>query len=161
MPRLTASTLLLILPSLVTALTQRDLVNSTACADIHLILARGTTESEPGSLETLAELITDNNPGTDYENVNYPATDETTTDSYFEGIVAATNQFTAYAELCLDSQIVVLAYSQGAMVIGDMLVGGGGDPDGILGNATAPSLSYDLGDRREQSTNENNFLYSH
>lgn len=109
------TSLILVLPALAAARIthqSRALVNSTACAPVHLILARGTTEGYPGTLKTLAELITDANPGTDYESVIYPATDETSTNSYAEGLLAARNQFTAYAELCEDSKIVFLAYSQ-------------------------------------------------
>ncbi|KAF7909846.1 uncharacterized protein EAF01_003564 [Botrytis porri] len=86
--------------------------NSTACAPVHLIIARGTTEGYPGTLESLIGLIMDANPGTDYESVIYPATDETSTNSYAEGLVAAKDQFTAYAESCEDSKIIFLAYSQ-------------------------------------------------
>ncbi|ESZ96336.1 hypothetical protein SBOR_3268 [Sclerotinia borealis F-4128] len=51
----------------------------------------------------------------------------TKTNSYAEGLVAAESQFTAYTESCEDSKMAILAYSQGAMVIGDVLAGGGGD----------------------------------
>ncbi|TGO13287.1 hypothetical protein BTUL_0073g00570 [Botrytis tulipae] len=110
-----ASSLMLLLPALTIARVahkSRALVNSTACTPIHLIIARGTTESYPGTMESLAGLITDANPGTDYESVIYPATDETSTNSYAEGLVAAKDQFTAYAESCEDSKIIFLAYSQ-------------------------------------------------
>lgn len=88
------------------------LVNSTACAPVHLLLARGTTETYPGSLETLAELVTAANPGADYENIIYPATQETDTDSYPIGRAASRAQVTAYVEKCPDAKIVILAYSQ-------------------------------------------------
>ncbi|ATZ51287.1 hypothetical protein BCIN_06g07010 [Botrytis cinerea B05.10] len=143
------TSLILVLPALAAARIthqSRALVNSTACAPVHLILARGTTEGYPGTLKTLAELITDANPGTDYESVIYPATDETSTNSYAEGLLAARNQFTAYAELCEDSKIVFLAYSQGAMVVGDMLAGGGGDTILGAGNGSLP-ISSKIGDR--------------
>ncbi|TEY36159.1 hypothetical protein BOTCAL_0564g00040 [Botryotinia calthae] len=144
-----ASSLMLLLPALATARVahqSRALVNSTSCAPVHLVIARGSTESYPGSLESLAELITDANPGTDYESVIYPATDETSTNSYAEGLVAAKDQFTTYAELCEDSKTVFLAYSQGAMVVGDMLAGGGGDEILGAGNGTLP-ISSKVGDR--------------
>lgn len=110
-----ASSLMLLLPALTAARVahqSRALINSTACAPVHLIIARGTTEGYPGTLESLAGLITDANPGTDYESVIYPATDETSTSSYAQGLVAAKEQFTAYAESCDDSKIIFLAYSQ-------------------------------------------------
>ncbi|KAJ5761784.1 uncharacterized protein N7511_005166 [Penicillium nucicola] len=121
-----------------------SLSNSTICADVHILIARGTTESYPGSLSTLAELITSKNENTTYENLIYPATDETTTNSYHVGIKAARKQLTSFVERCghTGSKLVILAYSQGAMVIADTLAGGGGDS--TLGNLTAP-IGLDLG----------------
>ncbi|KAJ6083891.1 hypothetical protein N7486_010691 [Penicillium sp. IBT 16267x] len=144
----TIATSLLLGSQLTTAtLIQREttqLVNSTACSNVHILIASGTTESYPGSLETLVELITANNPDTTYENLAYPPTSETTTDSYHVGKKAARKQLTSFVERCghTDSQLVVLAYSQGAMVIADILAGGGGDS--TLGNLTAP-IDHDIG----------------
>lgn len=91
-----------------------QLANSTACGNVHIMIARGTTESYPGSLETLAELITGNNDHTTYENIIYPATDETTTDSYLIGKKAVGKQLADYVKRCenTESKLVVLAYSQ-------------------------------------------------
>lgn len=91
-----------------------QLVNSTACGNVHIMIARGTTESYPGSLETLAELITGNNDQTTYENIIYPATDETTTNSYHIGKKAVGKQLADYVKRCenTESKLVVLAYSQ-------------------------------------------------
>ncbi|KAJ5113785.1 hypothetical protein N7456_002319 [Penicillium angulare] len=121
-----------------------QLVNSTACSNVHIMIARGTTESYPGSLETLAELISANNEQTTYENIIYPATDETSTNSYHVGKKAFDKQLTQFVELCgnTKSKLVVLAYSQGVMVVADTLAGGGGDA--ILGNLTAP-IDVDIG----------------
>ncbi|KAJ8068921.1 hypothetical protein OCU04_002602 [Sclerotinia nivalis] len=72
----------------------------------------GTTENYPGTLKTLAELIIDANPGTNYESVIYPTTDEISTSSYAEGSFASKNQLAAYTVSCEDSKIVIFAYSQ-------------------------------------------------
>lgn len=96
-----------------TPLVHRDLVNSSACADTHLMLARGTTESYPGTLSTLATLIANGlSTTTTYEDVIYPATDETATDSYFIGRKSFASQLAAYAAACTKARIVVLSYSQ-------------------------------------------------
>ncbi|KAI0151303.1 Alpha/Beta hydrolase protein [Pestalotiopsis sp. NC0098] len=123
----------------------RDVTNTTACAQNHLLLARGSTESYPGVLGDLASAVIDVLSNTTYENVIYPATDETTTDSYFVGRTAFADQLGQYAEACPDSKIAVLSYSQGAMIVGDALVGGGGQQ--YLGNATEPLVSESLGQR--------------
>ncbi|KAL1616623.1 hypothetical protein SLS56_011344 [Neofusicoccum ribis] len=86
--------------------------NATVCAPVHLLLARGTTEGYPGTLGSLADLVIDAVPGADYENIIYPATDETSTESYFEGRQAVAQQLSAYAGSCPESKIVFLAYSQ-------------------------------------------------
>ncbi|KAJ5949573.1 hypothetical protein N7454_001157 [Penicillium verhagenii] len=135
-------------------LIQREttqLVNSTACSNVHILIARGTTETYPGSLETLAELITANNADTTYENLVYPATSETTTDSYHVGKKAARKQLTRSVFYFNDQLPYMLAdwltffywMKQGAMVIADTLAGGGGDS--TLGNLTAP-IDYDIGE---------------
>lgn len=116
-PSTIATSLLLGSQIAAATLIQREttqLVNSTACSNVHILIARGTTESYPGSLETLAELITVNNQDTTYENLVYPATDETTTNSYHVGKQAARKQLTSFVERCghTNSQLVVLAYSQ-------------------------------------------------
>lgn len=119
------------------AINRRQNENTT-CTDIHVMISRGTTESYPGTLRSLTDLVLDAYPGTNYEDIIYPATSEDTTPSYHEGIVNATNQLTAYASSCPDSRILVLGYSQGAMVVGDMLAGGGGNS--VLGNITLPTI---------------------
>lgn len=77
-----------------------------------MILARGTTESYPGLLGTLTNKILDDVPGSDYENIIYPATQEGSTPSYREGIRNGTAQLKRYASACPESKIVLLGYSQ-------------------------------------------------
>lgn len=83
-----------------------------ACADVHLFLARGTTEGYPGTLGSLATLVTGSINGSTYENILYPATQEGSTPSYQEGIANGTAQVQAYAAACPDSKLVLLGYSQ-------------------------------------------------
>lgn len=83
-----------------------------SCAEVHMILARGTTESYPGLLGTLTNKILDSIPGSDYENIIYPATQEGSTPSYREGIRNGTAQLKRYASACPESKIVLLGYSQ-------------------------------------------------
>lgn len=47
---------------------------SAACTPIHIIAARGSTESPgPGAMGSLATLIQAAYPGTDLESISYPA----------------------------------------------------------------------------------------
>ncbi|CAG7976809.1 unnamed protein product, partial [Penicillium olsonii] len=113
---------------------------------VHFVLARGTTESYPGTPYSLASLVAQNTTlRTNYENIIYPAVSEDTSDSYFIGRAAVGAQMTAYARRCPQSQIVVLSYSQGALIVGDALAGGGGNS--TLGKATPPLIPQDVAKR--------------
>ncbi|KAJ0106950.1 carbohydrate esterase family 5 protein [Diaporthe amygdali] len=116
-------------------LSTRQELNTT-CAPIHYIVARGTTEGYPGSLGSLVDILLAKFPDSNYEDVIYPATQETSTNSYWEGLANATQQIKTYADTCTDSKIAVLGYSQGALVVGDLFAGGGNNSE--LGNATTP-----------------------
>ncbi|PYI01236.1 alpha/beta-hydrolase [Aspergillus sclerotiicarbonarius CBS 121057] len=116
------------------------LMNSTECVDVHFVLARGTTESYPGTPFTMAEIVANGTSvTTNYESIIYPATTETESDSYFIGRAAVGSQVNSYAAACPESSIVLISYSQGAMIVGDALAGGGGDA--TLGNTTEPLIS--------------------
>ncbi|KAF7541026.1 hypothetical protein G7054_g972 [Neopestalotiopsis clavispora] len=125
------------------ALAHSANIARAACADVHLFLARGTTEGYPGTLGSLATLVTGSINGSTYENILYPATQEGSTPSYQEGIANGTAQVQAYATACPDSKLVLLGYSQGAMVVGDMLAGGGDGVGNTLGNYTLPTIDPD------------------
>lgn len=94
------------------ACNSTTLVNSTACAPVHILMARGTTEGYPGTLESLAKLVAASNPGTTYESIIYPATQETSTNSYPIGRKASIEQITHYVQKCPESKVVVMGYSQ-------------------------------------------------
>lgn len=116
-------------------LSTRQELNTT-CDHIHYVIARGTTEGYPGSLGSLVDILLAKFPNSNYEDIIYPATQETSTDSYWEGLANGTQQIKNYADNCPDSKIVLMGYSQGALVVGDLLAGGGNDSE--LGNMTTP-----------------------
>lgn len=109
---------------------------NTTCDHIHYIVARGTTESYPGSLGSLVDILLAKFPNSNYEDIIYPATQETSTNSYWEGLANGTQQIKSYADKCAKSKIVLMGYSQGALVVGDLLAGGGNNSE--LGNITTP-----------------------
>lgn len=116
-------------------LSTRQELNTT-CDQIHYIIARGTTEGYPGSLGSLVDVLLAKFPNSNYKDIIYPATQETSTDSYWQGLAKGTQQVTSYADKCPDSKIVLMGYSQGALVVGDLLAGGGNNSE--LGNMTTP-----------------------
>ena len=98
------------------------------------MLARGTTEFYPGTTYSMAKLIAENLMlTTNYENIIYPTVSETSSNSYFIGRAAVGTQVNSYVASCPDSRIVLLSYSESAMIVGDALAGGGGYL--VLGNA--------------------------
>lgn len=107
------------------------------CSDIHIVTARASTE-QPGEgvIGSLAKLIQDNNQGVTRDNVQYPATLKEYASSSSKGTAALTKQLTNYTEACPNSKVVLLGYSQGAHVIGDVMCGGGEAPG--LGPSTPP-----------------------
>ncbi|KAF3768144.1 family 5 carbohydrate esterase [Cryphonectria parasitica EP155] len=120
------------------------LENSTECVDVHFMVARGSLSAYPGFPYDVFESVAANmTTTTNYEDIIYPATNETETDSYFVGRAAAGAQVNAYAEACPDSKIVLGSYSQGCLIVGDALAGGGGQE--YLGNATQPLISEEIG----------------
>ncbi|KAF2091203.1 carbohydrate esterase family 5 protein [Saccharata proteae CBS 121410] len=125
---------LTLLVSALPALSPRRGTATTTCASIHIFLARGTTQSYPGEMITLAELVIANNDDADYEDVEYPATWNYAT-STKKGYTAMVAQMTSYIDACPDAKVVLLGYSQGAHITGDAMCGGGGDG---LGSATDP-----------------------
>lgn len=102
-------------------------VRDADCKDVHIFLAKGNNEPEPGRQGKLAEAICSGLKSCDYESIHFnnplPAP---FCDSVTEGVVNGKKQITAYNKRCPDSKLVVSGYSQGGHVVGDILGGGGG-----------------------------------
>jgi hypothetical protein len=115
-------------------------VNAEGCADVHIIATRASTE-QPGAgiIGSLVEEVssqTSQSVSTDA--TDYPAVLTPYGPSVSEGVQALTEQLQTQAENCPGQQVVLMGYSQGANVIGDVLGGGGG---GALGAETPPADS--------------------
>ncbi|KAM0321269.1 hypothetical protein ACHAPQ_009536 [Fusarium lateritium] len=102
-------------------------VREADCKDVHIFLAKGNNEPEPGRQGKLAGAICSGLKSCDYEDIHFsnplPAP---YCDSVTEGVVNGKKQITAYNKRCPNSKLVVSGYSQGAHVVGDILGGGGG-----------------------------------
>jgi len=100
--------------------------SSDACASLHIIVVRASLEPpSQGVIGTLATLITAANPGSTVEWIAYPATLSNYAQSSYAGVEATTQRLMNYTDACAGSQVVLLGYSQGAHVIGDVMCGGG------------------------------------
>ncbi|KAK6811621.1 hypothetical protein RU639_012528 [Aspergillus parasiticus] len=96
------------------------------CVKVHMIVARQST-SWPGEgrMKELADHIKQRLPSSDSEALQYPAYGDIWRyrSSVFTGDKAMVTSITAYTSRCPDSKIVLLGYSQGAHIIGDILCG--------------------------------------
>lgn len=130
--------LLTILPVFAAAVPITAPVGS--CAQVGIITARASTESPgEGIIGTLAGLIQSNSKQTvSRASVDYPALLVPYAQSSAAGTAALTKQLTQAVQDCPSQKIVLLGYSQGAHVVGDVLGGGGG---GLLG-AETPAIDF-------------------
>jgi len=110
--------------------TQEQLYNTsttTECSEVHIIVDRATGEPpSQGVIGTLATLISSRIPGTTVEWIDYPAVLVPYDQSTDTGIRMTKEAIRDYANRCPNAKIVLLGYSQGAQVVGDVLCGGGG-----------------------------------
>jgi acetylxylan esterase len=114
-----------------------------SCPAVQLIVARASTESPgDGVIGALATLIQgDVNATVGNEAVVYPATLTNYASSVAKGDSAMATDIENAVSSCPNEKIILLGYSQGAQVVGDVLAGGGGGPE--LGPETAPVPAAD------------------
>ena len=121
------SALLAALPLLTATLAQ-----SVPCSDIHIFLAKGNNETEANQRQhKLVTSICSSTPQSTTsctsESIHFTNAYETLfCASLEEGAANGRSQLLAYSDSCPESKIVILGYSQGAHVVGDILGGGGG-----------------------------------
>jgi len=105
---------------------------SGGCASgVHIIAARGSTEPQgEGPLQNVSALIEQSIPGSDDAAVIYPADLVPYESSEEQGVTNMTQMITSYVQQCPSAKIVLLGYSQGGQIVGDILNGGsyGGTP---------------------------------
>ncbi|EFQ25748.1 cutinase [Colletotrichum graminicola] len=96
-----------------------------ACATgVHIIVCRASTE-KPGTgvIGDIATSIQGQIPGSDIEAVDYPAELNPYNPSEEAGVKAMTKLVQDYAARCPDTKMVLMGYSQGAQVTGDVMCG--------------------------------------
>jgi acetylxylan esterase len=108
-----------------------------SCAAVSIVTARASTEA-PGEGITgalVSQVVNQSRQTVSRASVSYPATLGNYAASQAQGVAAAKTQVTNLVNRCPTTKVVLLGYSQGANVIGDILAGGGG---GALGAQSAP-----------------------
>jgi acetylxylan esterase len=110
------------------------------CAAVHIIAARATGEAAgAGIIGSLVTLVQNGSKQTvSTSSVSYPAALLTYVSSTAQGDSALASELTAQEKMCPSQKQVLVGYSQGAQLVGDVLGGGGG---GVLGATTAPVSS--------------------
>jgi acetylxylan esterase len=115
--------------------------SNSACATVDIIVARASTEAQgPGAIGALATEIQKGVKATVGErSVVYPAALSPYEPSVVKGDEAIKAELTEEVGKCPGQKIVLLGYSQGAQIVGDVLGGGGGNSGD--GKATAPAAA--------------------
>ncbi|WP_189334239.1 cutinase family protein [Actinoplanes ianthinogenes] len=100
---------------------------AAGCPDVRIIVTRASTEAPgTGIIGSLATAVTRASKQTvTTEATDYPALLNPYPPSVAAGTRALTRQLTDAATGCPDAKIVLMGYSQGAHVIGDVLAGTG------------------------------------
>lgn len=75
-------------------------------------------------------------PGSSVEAIDYPALLNPYDTSSFNGTQTTTRQLMSYVDKCSKARVVLLGYSQGAHIVGDVMCGGRGSI--ALGPSTPP-----------------------
>ncbi len=120
--------------------------SNSPCATVNIIVARASTEAQgDGVIGALAEEIQKGLKATvSQQAVVYPAALTPYEPSVTAGDTAIKKQLEEEVSNCPGQKIVLLGYSQGAQIVGDVLGGGGGNAkvDGAGdGPATPPASS--------------------
>jgi acetylxylan esterase len=102
--------------------------NAGACTDVRIIATRASTERPGagiiGSLVNAVESASNQSISTD--TTDYPASLSNYNSSESQGVAALTELVETQAQQCPQQKLVLMGYSQGAHVTGDVLGGGGG-----------------------------------
>ncbi len=114
--------------------------SGSGCAPATVLAARASTERQgEGTIASLVDKIQASvNAGVTESAVVYPATLNNYANSAAQGDSAMKSELQTIVNNCPNQKVVIVGYSQGAQLVGDVLGGGGG---GSLGAATAPSPS--------------------
>jgi hypothetical protein len=114
----------------------------TGCAQVEFIAVRGTNEAGPvGVLQQLANAVSASSRFTvNVHGLPYPATSDWV-NSVNAGKALMAQRIAAQAAACPNKRFVVAGYSQGAWVVGDSLVGGGGGWPSPVDPVYAPKVA--------------------
>ncbi|GAA4606587.1 cutinase Cut4 [Actinoplanes octamycinicus] len=118
---------------------------AAGCSDVKIIVTRASTEAPgTGIIGSLARAVTrDSKQSVTTEATDYPALLNPYPPSVAAGTRALTKQLTDTTAACPATKIVLMGYSQGAHVIGDVLAGTGR----VAGFTRADAIHAGIADR--------------
>ncbi|KAG6908820.1 hypothetical protein DXG01_003173 [Tephrocybe rancida] len=99
---------------------------ATGCSAVHVITARASTEAPGEGIigAVVSSIVTGSRQTVSREAIIYPATLTNYLVSEGLGVTAMRTQLAAQASACPNTKIVLMGYSQGAQVAGDVLAAG-------------------------------------
>ncbi|GAA5902568.1 hypothetical protein JCM6882_009319 [Rhodosporidiobolus microsporus] len=110
---------------------------------VHMIVARASTEPPgEGIIGAVADDVKQQVPGSDSVAVDYPATLSNYANSEAQGVSAMQDLLEEYAAACPGSKVVLMGYSQGAQVVGDVISGGATGTGGGFGKRIKRAVHY-------------------
>ncbi|KAK4212535.1 acetylxylan esterase precursor [Rhypophila decipiens] len=113
------------------------LVTAQQCNKIQIFTAVGHGENYPGVQQSITRAVCHGLSGCGVANIQYPSTVSGDGCRAIEtGIAYGRTALTDYVTKCPESKIVVMGWSQGASVVGDLLAGGGGPGKGAMAGCT-------------------------
>ncbi|KAK4167857.1 acetylxylan esterase precursor [Cladorrhinum sp. PSN259] len=119
-------------PTLVLSLVAAPLV-AAQCNKVQIFTAVGHGETYPGVQRSITTAVCQGISSCGVANILYPSTVSGDGCRAIEqGIANGRTVITEYAAKCPESKIVVMGWSQGASVVGDLLAGGGGPGKGAM-----------------------------
>lgn len=115
--------------------SKRQSTGSGTCSDVHIFLARGWNEGYPGRQQSLVDAACNGVSSCDYEDITFDATNANGFPAAVEeGRSSGVSQINAYIQRCPDAKIALSGYSEGAVVVNNVLADSGLTPSSAPGN---------------------------
>jgi acetylxylan esterase len=106
--------------------SKRQSTGSGSCTDLHIFLARGWNEGYPGRQQHLVDAACNGVASCDYEDITFDATNANGFGTSIEqGRTSGVAQIRAYTQRCPNAKIVLSGYSEGAVVVSEVLADSG------------------------------------
>lgn len=126
--------------------SKRQSTGSRTCSDVHIFLARGWNEGYPGRQQHLVDAACNGVSSCDYEDITFDATNANGFPAAVEeGRSSGVSQINSYIQRCPDAKIALSGYSEGAVVVSEVLADSGLTPSsapGSKGKAFIPTSSF-------------------